>query len=105
MGLTTLTIIVKWLAVLGFVCRLQQHNFFFHMQLVESIESISDAIQFLSTVVSCDDILDKYSFESQTPEDIIVFTLSNEIQVTSKLGSYSGMLLEVIMALNAWFIL
>ena len=57
---------------------------------MESIESISDAVQFLSTVVSCDDVLDKYCFSSQTPEDVIVFTLTNEIQVTSKLGAYSG---------------
>ena len=38
---------------------------------MESIESISDGVQFLSTVAFCDDILDRYSFESQTPEDVI----------------------------------
>lgn len=47
-------------------------------------------MQFLSTVVSSEAILEKYSFESQTSQEVIEFTLTNELQATAKLGSYSG---------------
>lgn len=60
------------------------------MQLTEKIESISDAVQFLSTVVSCENILDQYPFESHTPAQVIEYTLTSEIQATAKIGSYSG---------------
>ena len=60
------------------------------LQFREKIETISDAVQFLATVVSSENILDECSFETQTPAQIIEYTLMNEIRATAKLGSYSG---------------
>lgn len=60
------------------------------IQFVEKIESISDAVQFMSTTVSCDDILENSIFESQTPSQVINYTLTNELRATAKVGCYSG---------------
>ena len=50
---------------------------------------MSDAIQFLSTVVSSDTTLHHLP-ESMDVNEIAKYALVNEIMSTSKIGSYSG---------------
>lgn len=55
---------------------------------MSTITSISDAVQFLSTVVSSDEVL--HSAPMSSVPEIIAYALENEIRVTAKVGAYSG---------------
>ena len=59
------------------------------MKILSKIASVSDAIQFLSTVVSTDATLHHF-LESMEASEIMKYALVHEIMSTSKIGSYSG---------------
>lgn len=48
------------------------------------------AIQFLSTVASCDQVVTQRPLEDPSVEEVLSYVLQEEIRVMAKLGAYSG---------------
>lgn len=48
------------------------------------------AIQFLSTVASCDQMVTHRPLDDPSVEEVLCYTLQEEIRVTAKQGAYSG---------------
>ena len=61
-----------------------------YMQLKQEVPTTDIAIQFLSTVASCDQMVTLRPLDDPSVEEVLCYTLQEEIRVTAKLGAYSG---------------
>ena len=64
-----------------------------HMQLNQEIKSAEDALQFFATVTTSDDV----PCDSSDREQILKYAIQSEIFSTSKIDSYSGNPLNILL--------
>lgn len=64
-----------------------------NMQLNQEIESAEDALQFFATVTTSDDV----PCDVSDREELLKYAIQTEIFSTSKIGSYSGNPLHILL--------
>ena len=60
------------------------------MKLKQDVPTTDIAIQFLSTVASCDQMVIHRPLDDPSVEEVLCYTLQEEIKVAAKQGAYSG---------------
>ena len=62
----------------------------FQLQLKSAVPEVGDMQLFLNTVIVSDAVFEKRPQQNPSTDDLLHFSLQEEVYSTSKLGAYSG---------------